>query len=237
MKDDLAQSSGSLAQDAGVKERPILMSAPMVRAILANTKTQTRRVVKWRGLEPGLNLGFSGLRVECLGSNWVLTIPTRTSWENRSSPMLCPYGHPGDRGGNHLWVRETWAAPHAFDHLPPRLIPAGARFHYRATEDAGGLRWRPSIFMPRWASRILLEVTEVHVERLQSISEADAKAEGAPDYEEGIDAPPLDKTCVWSYRSSYLRVWETINGPESWDANPWVWAVSFRNVSKDLAGA
>lgn len=94
------------------RSRPILFSSPMVRAILAGTKTQTRRVVQWRGLAAGLNPSFSGLGVERIpsaadGSHaWVLVVPTRSSWEWRSKPTRCPFGQPGDR----LWVREAWAA-------------------------------------------------------------------------------------------------------------------------------
>jgi len=89
-----------------VKERPIIFSAPMIRAILAGTKTQTRRIVKWRGLDKSLNLNSSALYVERSGNDWVLASPTRTSYEYRSMPMPCPYGQPGDR----LWVKEQWQA-------------------------------------------------------------------------------------------------------------------------------
>jgi hypothetical protein len=116
--------------------------------------------------------------------------------------------------------------------LPPRLIPVGTRFHYRATEDAGGLLWRPSIHMPRWASRINLEITGVRVERLQYISEADAKAEGIE--------PTMPNPGHWNWKDylaegcqthavlSYKTLWESINGPGSWDKNPWVWVVEFK---------
>jgi hypothetical protein len=215
-----------------VKSRPILFSAPMVRALLAGTKTQTRRAVKWRGLEPGLNLGFSGLAIERSGSNWVLTSPTRTSHEYRSVPQPCPYGQPGDR----LWVREAWRTVKHYDSTKPiELVDpliryeAGKSFRvdgsWAEEKDIGKLR--PSMFMPRWASRIELEITQVRVERLQAISESDAVAEGAAGYEEGIDAPPPDDDQEWSYRASYSRLWESINGAGSWDLNPWVWCVSF----------
>lgn len=125
-------------------------------------------------------------------------------------------------GGSRLWVRETWAAPHAYDHLPPRLIPKDARFHYAADEERGGLLWRPSIHMPRWASRITLEITEVRVEKLNEISEADALAEGCPP---NATNAPDDIARFW-----YRLLWDQINGPGSWEANPWVWAVSFRRI-------
>ncbi len=123
-------------------------------------------------------------------------------------------------------MRETWAAPHAYDHLPPRLIPQDARIHYAATEDRGGLLWRPSIHMPRAASRITLEITGVRVEKLQEISEADAMAEGAtpvlvpPD---GGSAPHVE---------GFRVLWESINGAGSWDANPWVWVLEFRRLER-----
>ena len=140
---------------------------------------------------------------------------------------LCPYGQPGDR----LWVRETWAAPHAYDHLPPRMISQEARIHYTATEERGGLLWRPSIHMPRWVSRITLEITAVRVERLQDISEADALAEGiykplgSQFWHTNPSANILPgETPQWAYRN----LWESISGPCSWDANPWVWVVEFK---------
>jgi hypothetical protein len=203
-----------------VKERPILFQGAMVRALLAGTKTQTRRVVKWRGLEPGLNLQFSGLSVERSGSNFVLSSPTRTSHAYRSVPQPCPYGQPGDR----LWVRETWAY-HV--HAQAAMRDEDGPWVY-AADGAPALqmrlcdRWRPSIHMPRWACRLVLEVTSVRVERLQDISEADAQAEGC-------DLPARDQS--WNQcRRWYRDLWEQINGTGSWDANPWVWVVEFKRA-------
>ena len=225
-----------------MSERPILFSAPMVRAILAGTKTQTRRPVKWRGLQPGLNLQFSGLFASRIVETWVLESPSRTSSEWRCQPTRCPYGQPGsgDRvGGDRLYVRETWAAPHAYDHLPPRLIPLDARIHYAATECRGGLLWRPSIHMPRWASRITLEITGVRVERLQDISYEDAISEGVmnpaevPAFPERIGGGETVEQYAKRTRypqRSYAALWDEINGPGSWDANPWVWVVEFRRL-------
>lgn len=194
-----------------VKERPILFSAPMVRAILDGTKTQTRRVVKQpERYEGGLH--------NCL--------------------HCCPYGQPGER----LWVRETWMSvkgtgveardPHtkertdyafAADH-PPGSYSDECRKDF-------GLKWKPSIHMPRVASRILLEITEVRVERLRSISEADALAEGIvrlPDG--GFGLPKGEHYHAADPRISYLSLWESINGPGSVEADAWVWAVSFRRL-------
>lgn len=219
-----------------MKERPILFSAPMVRALLAGSKTQTRRVVKWRGVAPGLNLGFSGLeahRFDPGSSEWWALASRRGDgcWEERCEPTICPYGAAGDR----LWVRETWAVSHALDHLKPREVPHGSGLvYYAATENLGGLLKRPSIFMPRWASRITLEVTGVRVERLQAISEADAIVEGVEltgGYEFGKQAmkgwtPLAYPLPIFAYRS----LWESINGAGSWDANPWVWVVEFKRA-------
>ena len=125
-------------------------------------------------------------------------------------------------------MRETWSAPHAYDHLPPRLIPQDARIHYAATEDRGGLLWRPSIHMPRWASRITLEITGVRVERLREISEADVQAEGWTRRPEVSTDPQVHKEAA---RDWFMDLWESINGPGSWDANPWVWAIEFRRLA------
>ncbi len=175
-----------------MKERPILFSAPMVRAILDGSKTQTRRVVKLQTPKAASISDFcvDGIRVG-----------------------RCPYGQPGDR----LWVREAWADC-------DKLV------RYYATDDVHPLRKkRPSIHMPRWASRITLEVTGVRVERLQDISFSDARAEGIvvqPDGGWGLaDSTHYHFT---DPRVSYWSLWEAINGPGSVDANPWVWVVEYK---------
>ena len=127
----------------------------------------------------------------------------------------CPYGKPGDK----LWCRETWA-PHS--DMPRSAIyrcDRGGDYQDNVTPN---FRWRPSIFMPRWASRILLEITAVRVERLQDISEEDAKAEGSA---------PLDDSEVGRFGpfvTEYRTLWESINGQGSWEANPWVWVIEFK---------
>lgn len=204
-----------------MKEKPILFSGPMIRAILANTKTQMRRIFKpdrmtWDANGRYTTHAMRGGELSITGSG-----PFKpSSWLH-----YCPYGQPGDR----LYVRETWAAPHAYDHLPPRLIPQDARIHYAATEDRGGLLWRPSIHMPRWASRITLEVTGVRVETLQDIDLANALAEGISD----TGALILDSAGneQGGPIAEYAVLWESINGPGSWDANPWVWCISFSMVT------
>lgn len=191
-----------------MKTRPILFSAPMVRAILSGTKTQTRRAVKDRHIDAAPPACFF---------QWLRE--------------RCTYGKPGDR----LWVRETWQA--FFDDEVPADRPRGPRHtmgiparpdrksfvFYRADgpgpvhRDGYAARWMPSIHMPRKYSRITLEVTGVRVERLQDISHADAMAEGM-----ALDDAIYD----------YSRLWEQINGTGSWDANPWVWVIEFQRVGE-----
>lgn len=206
-----------------MKERGILFSAPMVLALLAGTKTQTRRALNFQRLS---------------GSHDVAQVISTPDSLAAFVRTCCPYGVPGDR----LAVREAWRTGVVFDHEPPRNIPDCAPVRYEATEDAlqpGQGQWgryRHARFMPRWASRILLEVTEVRVERLQDISEEDAIAEGVTRVHRQWD------TSVWTHapgsglheptaRDAYRRLWESINGPGSWAANPWVWAVSFKRVT------
>lgn len=207
-----------------MKERPILFSGPMVRAILDGRKTVTRRIVGLDTLKPS----------ETPGYDWTFRgqAPVRTiagqrrhaggCWQDLKAAKLmalCPHGAPGDR----LWVRETWASPHTFDSAAPREIPRGATVHYAATADLGGpaglggLLGRPSIFMPRWASRITLDVTAVHVERLQAITEADAIAEGCE-----VDGDHAHA------RDNFVALWDGLNADLApWASNPWVWVVSF----------
>jgi hypothetical protein len=130
----------------------------------------------------------------------------------------CPYGQPGDR----LWVREAWS--------PTNPISYGML--YRADFDTPSVgRWKPSIHMPRWASRITLEVTEVRVERLQDISEVDALAEGIVQLGDGgYGLPAGEHYHAADPRQSYFSLWEEINGPGSVESDPWVWAVSFKVV-------
>jgi len=208
------------------KEYPILFSAPMVRSILAGTKTHTRRVVKGMALEW---LGPEGFTPEFVA--------------HRENGM-CPYGQPGER----LWVRETWAGSLAnvVASADPREVGTQrGMVAYRATYAGDGCpfgKWRPSIHMPRWASRITLEITGVRVERLQEISQADVIAEGCVTPESAAvlaqcrnalaapDVIGVDGKVHQDARHAYRALWESINGPGSWDANPWVWVVAFRRL-------
>jgi hypothetical protein len=217
-----------------MKERPILFSAPMVRALLDGTKTQTRRVCK-----PLLS-DREWVEERENGSFWRCADGEPTCytgvWETheyaQQFPVRCPYGPSGDR----LWVREAWTVNLTGD---PKRGGSGTVPIYRAEHPHAADRWRPSIFMPRWASRITLEVTGVRVERLQDISEADAIAEGVRE----LPLQAAEPRCWWTADASagaalhartainaYRLLWEYINGPGSWDANPWVWAVEFRRV-------
>jgi len=201
-----------------MKERPILFSAPMVRAILSGTKTQTRRVVKPQPLSVDGGVPFGNA-------------PKWAHAEPGCAVMRCPYGKRGDR----LWVRETWqhheggnvydAAGCVADSFEPETV-------YKASSPNYHGPWRPSIHMPRWASRITLEVTGVRVEKLQDISEADARAEGARECDpvsgrEVLLAGPSQRG---SFVLHYRDIWEQINGPGSWDANPLVFVVEFNRA-------
>ncbi|CAN0620467.1 conserved protein of unknown function [Burkholderia multivorans] len=214
-----------------MKERPILFSGPMVRAILEGRKTQTRRVVKWRDVRPGLNLQFSGLTASAIGDAWVLESPTRASHEWRCAPTQCPHGHIGDR----LWVREThlnWWKLDEANPEGPRVFSHVAAYAADGYELEPGEKWIPSIHMLRAASRITLEITGVRVERLQDISETDARAEGVTiedrhnmGYCAGADRPPSIR--------AFRELWDGLNAARGhgWDANPWVWVIEFRRAA------
>lgn len=212
-----------------MKERQILFSSPMVRAILDGSKTQTRRVIRadwWRCLDPD------------------------DDDDRAKAAIVGPHGSTGDR----LWVRETWciAHPDSWDAGPDAAIgrplgpqcPDGTRqFAWYAATDPDVVNsdddnrgpWKPSIYMPRWASRITLEITAVRVQRLQEISEDDARAEGCV-----CDDEPFDHTrqscadvgCLGkTHRSSFCTLWDSINAKRApWSSNPWVWALTFRRI-------
>jgi hypothetical protein len=211
-----------------MSEKPILFSGPMVRAILDGRKTQTRRVLK-----PQPPAGVSRL----IGPEVYCPVAVdRHGDEYEGKPIFGVYDEDGEFGtairfqpGDRLWVREAHAM-------------IGPAICYRAEHEeasSGGPRvdvaWRPSIHMPRWASRITLEVTGVKVERLQDISEADARAEGCS----GCLGPNPDFPDEWdpSPQEEFRDLWNSINGPGSWDADPWVVAIAFRVLSREQASA
>lgn len=212
-----------------MKERPILFSGEMVTAILEDRKTQTRRVVK---PQPEVLYPFALVRQN--GTGWIVEKWPRQEREfgnfGRVERVVCPYGQPGDR----LWVRETWACfgGDEYTYQKDRLAVS-----YRATWDTDratdfpraslgyipGDRWRPSIYMPRWASRITLEITKVRVERVQDITNEDAYAEGC-DFR-------LANTP--NHANAFAILWDNINAKRrfGWDENPWVWVIEFRRRS------
>ncbi len=217
-----------------MKERPILFSGPMIRALLAGRKTQTRRVLKVQPKARPFQVQGDA------SGDWFTANPAYP----RHGAMMngrwhCPYGQTGDR----LWVRETFECIH---YLYPE-VPIDERADsiiYRA-EDNGGIEdlsevtWRPSIFMPRWASRLTLEIVSVRVERLHEISREDAVAEGIERHTkhgtEWYSFYPIDADYPGSTtdaRQSYCSLWDSINGDGAWSSNPWVWVVEFKRVEQ-----
>lgn len=204
-----------------MKERPILFSGPMVRAILDGRKTMTRRVINWRSdradeVHDGEGQGNSLFEMRD-GGWWPYYV-----YDNIEIPLECPY--KADR----LWVRETWKPTRS-------AINDNTYVRYRADDSrlevehslAGSQndRWRPSIHMYRWASRLELEVTDVRVERLQDISEDDATAEGV----DAVSLADVPRQATWSRRQDFAHLWDSLNKKRDygWDTNPWVWVVAF----------
>lgn len=207
-------------------DRPILFSAPMVRALLAGTKTQTRRVIK-----PQPSADFISASFDTAGA---LTLCPAALAFSPLHNALRRLHKLGDR----LWVREAWHAARSLDRTPPRDIPRDADIEHAATARSYaeiGLKGklRPGIHMPRWASRLTLIVTDVRVQRLQDISEEDARAEGAyvapRSGRVADDYVTMAIAGSWfaSGRGWYADLWDRINGTGSWAANPWIAAYTF----------
>lgn len=258
-----------------MKERPILFSGPMVRAILEGRKTQTRRIFKDK-----VSADCVGFRADDNGE-WRQRFDLGGKVHSKAWTHKCPYGVVGDR----LWVKETWidtgsiahygggeeakyeqcvtyvadgaertimvteeqskerlskAVARQRKHCPPKPTDTEASDYFERLDAYH--KWitkqykmhRPSIFMPRWASRITLEVVSVKVERLQEISEGDAQAEGVE-----ADDEPCDHTrrsceevgCLGqTFKSTFCTLWAYINGTDSWRSNPWVWVIEFKPV-------
>ncbi|ACL58500.1 hypothetical protein [Methylobacterium nodulans] len=228
-------------------DRPIIFSAPMIRALLAGRKTQTRRLCKpmnkWVHQE--------GREVRLHQGQWCHFLQDA---ELPIERLRLPW-QVGDR----LWVRETWAVGNIYDGIPPRNINPGGKpnwcgIRYAATDERLGIKDRSPIHMPRWASRLTLIVTDVRVERLQDISEEDARAEGCEhdlwDHALAVrDYSAPDKwLCGWGtlegrpgyvpeeriFRESFRSLWESINGAKSWADNPWICASSFRVIQQNI---
>ncbi|HCP9332516.1 TPA: hypothetical protein OF661_004340 [Escherichia coli] len=189
--------------DQKMKERGMIFNDEMVRAILGGNKTQTRRIVEEK---------FYGRAVaaELLAKH-------------------CPYGQPGDR----IWVRETYRVHSKATDVATLVYRASVRNSWteqthRVPVDVCNKpvseKWTPSIHMPRWASRILLEITDVRVERLHDMSEADAKAEGATPATYKITPPEA------VYRVGFGDIWRSIYGQDNWLSNPWVWVIEFKRI-------
>lgn len=208
------------------QERPILFSAEMVRAILRERKTQTRRVIIPQPAHRPMFCPY-------VAGGWSACADDGHSCTCVSCPNR--YGFPGGQ----LWVREAWLELDRghYRQTGPRdkLVPGQYGLcrngvAYRADCDADsdairaayGYKWRPSIHMPRWASRITLEVTEVRAQKLQEISAADAEAEG-------VDAIPSAPASL-SHRTAFAGLWNKINAKRghSWEIDPWVWAITFK---------
>lgn len=193
--------------------KPILFTGAMVRALLAGTKTQTRRIVRGAFHEPG---GYLQSEPVGDGGEWCFGC----SKVPASFLTRCPCGAPGDK----LWVRETWRTIND----PATCIGDALAIDYRADgiqrigDKIGTLKWKPSIFMPRWASRITLQVTGVRVERLQEITAQDAISEGI-----SVDDSQLRET------PNFRELWDSINAGRGygWASNPWVWRIEFTRLT------
>lgn len=248
-----------------MRERPILFSGPMVQALLRDEKTQTRRVVK----DPRRNRRPNPPSANGTGGIYSMAdAEAELRLEKDRQPNYpCPYGQPGDR----LWVRETFVLESTYEYHEEELRPTDRPYqecgdeysghyflipHYRATEPEPHIvpydredgyddttAWRPSIFMPRWASRINLEITEIRVERVQEISEADAKAEGVGDRYILIGDRFTKVSNVMeshgangTLRNGFFVLWDSINGEKyPWSSDPWVWVVGFTRITQTPA--
>lgn len=205
-----------------MREKPILFNGPMVRAILAGQKSQTRRVCN---PQPSANA-----HVTTFGGK-----PMRSWWETGGDIKCCPHGQVGDR----LWVRESYADLRGtgIEHRPDTSRPI-QRYAYSADTLPGsagdfarkdfGIRWRPSIHMPRDACRLVLEVTHVRVEQLQAISDADCLAEGIQACRDG--GYHVERGSHYSHHpvESFASLWASTGAP--WESNPWIWAITFKRV-------
>ena len=254
-----------------MRELPILMNGPMVRAVLEGRKTVTRRILKPQPFPDGYYQGDICLDVRSPYARF--SVEAVDGGAYLSEEHESPYGEPGDR----LWVREAWRVPDSlnacsgFD-IAERCIEAGYRKPWSPIrfEDDGALtsakdwhefgstpgeatpgRYRHARFMPRWASRITLEVTGVRAERLQDITHLQAIAEGVEEVGIGsgypwhysatpvtwADAVEGNAAVYDDARLAFRDLWQSINGPESWDANPWVWAIEFRRIEQERKAA
>lgn len=203
-------------------DHPILFSAPMIRALLDGRKTQTRRVLKPQPKPQATFFAYD------LGENGFFA---RWLEEDDQGNADLPFARIPAMKGDRLWVREAWSGLHVWRQMKPYARGecgslTAKEVHYWADGNPMHGDWerpRPSIHMPRWASRLTLIVTGVKAQRLQDISEEDASAEGCF---KPYDIAMRDLTDS-PYRTSFARLWSSINGPDAWEANPWVTAITF----------
>ena len=195
-----------------MREIPILFTTPMVRAILEDRKTQTRRIITPEPVFDGYWWSHKGYSVN----------GEQSFREGMPFFGKCPYGTVGDR----LWIREAWART---------IVGNQIEYLYRADhhagleKKAGDQKWKPSIHMPKVASRITLEITGVRVERVQEISEADSIAEGCSGDRFATGHGNIEEVLP---SEQYKELWEKINGPDSWSSNPFVWVVEFQRIKQ-----
>jgi len=206
----------SFERDGGMRERAILLGKDSVRAVLDGRKTQTRRVIK----------NIEQWMLEDQGDGTVM-FQDRETGDQHNALVACPFGRVGD----HLWVRETWKPTGLFASSRNMETEGCGHFAYAADgeqrERDRHIKWRPSIHMPRWASRITLEITSIKVERLQDISENDASAEGCPFH---IERRKLHIDRDDTARGWYRQWWKGKYGVKSWDKNPFVWVAEFKRI-------
>jgi hypothetical protein len=217
-----------------MRERPIIFNADMVRAVLDGRKTQTRRIMR---VQPEVipkedEFGKPGF--------WIPFNAGKTMLRNEDMYIACPFGFKGDR----LWVREAFRVHSRATDVATLVYKASEQQSWtqqthrvpieKCNKPAVVDKWTPSIHMPRWASRITLEITGVRVERLQDISEQDAAAEGVPpaggllpDYPGTYLTPKGDFATA---EVAFQRLWQSIYGDDNWQANPWVWVIEFKRV-------
>lgn len=202
----------------------MIFNGEMVRAILDGRKTQTRRIMKVQpsdGFHPthngyDLDLNAHWYTPGVVDKNGYLQPAKKDVFgvADENEGYACPFGAVGDR----IWVRET------FSPVPDHEEPAGCSAILYAADGNGPYgKWVPSIHMPRWASRLTLEITSVRVERLRDLSEDDAKSEG-------ITTPSGGVLPGWEYRINFRELWMSIYGSDNWEANPWVWVIEFKVV-------
>jgi len=225
------------------RERGIIMTGPSVPAVLAGVKTQTRRITEGA---PADTYEVVPSLLCHRGDLWDFRRQDKRGVPHNPVAIRCPYGAVGDR----LWIRESWRTEElasdgtdgiryqADDAFIPIASTAEAadRWVDAHRNGAHGKRWRPALYVPRWASRATLEITEVRVQRLQQVSEADAIAEGVEAWEEQLDTAAIRTGAELAAcrradrRAWFAALWQELHGPGAWGINPWVWAIRFRRL-------